>query len=56
MLSVSERQTKAQANVEQLLALLSEWDSYQSLLAATRDLLSRQKNLLERTRQFYKDN
>jgi hypothetical protein len=56
LLSVSERQTKAQANVEQLLALLSEWDSYQSLLAATRDLLSRQKNLLERTRQFYKDN
>lgn len=56
LLWVSDRQTEASAKVEQLLSLLSEWDSYQSLLAATRDLLSRQKNLLDRTRQFYKDN
>lgn len=56
LLWVAERQTAAGAKVEQLLSLLSEWDSYQSLLAATRDLLSRQKNLLDRTRQFYKDN
>jgi hypothetical protein len=52
----SERQAAARDRVEALLTLLSEWDSYQSLLAATRDLLNRQKNLLERTRQFYKDN
>lgn len=56
LLDVADRQTVAAAKVEELLSLLSEWDSYQSLLAATRDLLSRQKNLLDRTRQFYKDN
>jgi hypothetical protein len=52
----AEHQTAARDRLEALLTLLSEWDSYQSLLAATRDLLNRQKNLLERTRQFYKDN
>lgn len=56
LVAASEHQAAARDRVEALLTLLSEWDSYQSLLAATRDLLNRQKNLLERTRQFYKDN
>ena len=56
LIEVSERQSSARAKAEQMLALLSEWDSYQSLLSATRDLLNGQKNLLDRTRQFYKDN
>ena len=56
LLEVLERQSSARAHTERLLALLSEWDSYQSLLSATRDILTRQKNLLDRTRQYYKDN
>jgi hypothetical protein len=56
LLRVLEQQTAARAKTERLLSLLSEWDSYQSLLSATRDILTRQKTLLERTRQYYKDN
>lgn len=56
LVEAAERQSAARDKAEQLLSLLSEWDSYQSLLSATRDLLNRQKNLLDRTRQFYKDN
>lgn len=56
LMGVLERQSAARANTEKLLSLLSEWDSYQSLLSATRDILTRQKNLLERTRQYTKDN
>ena len=56
LVEAAERQSAARDKAERLLSLLSEWDSYQSLLSATRDLLNRQKNLLDRTRQFYKDN
>jgi hypothetical protein len=56
LLRVLDRQSAARASTEKLLSLLSEWDSYQSLLSATRDILTRQKNLLERTRQYTKDN
>ena len=56
LLAVADAQAAAGSGLEELLRLLSEWDSYQSILSSTRDLLNRQKNLLERTRQFYKDN
>ncbi|MFT7668813.1 MAG: hypothetical protein ACI8X5_001512 [Planctomycetota bacterium] len=56
LLQVADVQSEARSKVEKLLALLSEWDSYQSLMAATRELLSAQKNQLDRTRQYYKDN
>ena len=56
LVDVSELQSDAASKIEALLALLSEWDNYQSVLSSTRDLLSRQKNLLDRTREHYKDN
>ncbi len=56
LLGVASAQAATGSGLEELLRLLSEWDSYQSILSSTRDLLNRQKNLLERTRQFYKDN
>lgn len=56
LLRVADAQAAVGSGLEELLRLLSEWDSYQSILSSTRDLLNRQKNLLERTRQFYKDN
>jgi hypothetical protein len=55
LLEVQAQETAAATRIEELLALLSEWDSYQSILSSTRDLLKRQKNLLDRTRQYYKD-
>lgn len=51
-----ESQAKTLASVESLLELLAEWDNFQSVLTLTRDILNRQKNLEERTRQFAKDN
>lgn len=56
LVAADTAQAAAASSLEELLRLLSEWDSYQSILASTRDLLNRQKNLLDRTRQFYKDN
>lgn len=44
------------ARAERLLELLAEWDNFQSVLALTRDILNRQRTLLERTRQYAKDN
>lgn len=40
------------ASLEALLERLAEWDNFQSVLALTKDILNRQKNLLERTRQY----
>ena len=37
--------------MDRLTGELGEWDSLQSVLSLTRDILSRQKNLKERTRQ-----
>ncbi|MCB9914989.1 MAG: hypothetical protein H6828_07550 [Planctomycetes bacterium] len=56
LLAVDAEQSAAAVSLEELLRLLAEWDNYQSILTSTRDLLNRQKNLLDRTRQFYKDN
>jgi hypothetical protein len=55
LLEVASIQSDAASRIEELLTLLSEWDNYQSVLSSTRDLLSRQKNLLDRTRKYYKD-
>jgi hypothetical protein len=43
------------AAIGHLLEQLAEWDNFQSILTLTRDILNRQKNLTERTRQFTKD-
>lgn len=56
LLQATADQSLALARVETLLEQLAEWDNFQSVLALTRDILNRQKNLLERTRQFAKDN
>jgi hypothetical protein len=52
----SERQAEVLARIELMLELLAEWDNFQSVLSLTRDILNRQKNLSEQTRQYAKDN
>ena len=49
-------QARTLTEIESLLERLSEWENFQSILTLTRDILNRQKNLTERTRQFAKDN
>ena len=48
-------QVRAVEEIEKLLEQLAEWDNYQSILSLTRDLVNRQKNLTERTRNFARD-
>ena len=48
-------QAEVVARIERLLELLAEWDNFQSVLSLTRDILNRQKNLQERTRQYAKE-
>ena len=55
LLAASNRQLQGLAATERLLELLAEWDNFQSVLSLTRDILNRQKNLLERTRQYAKE-
>lgn len=43
------------SGIETLLERLAEWDNFQSVLALTKDILNRQKNLLERTRLYEKE-
>ena len=50
-----EAQRNTLASIETLLERLAEWDNFQSVLALTKDILNRQKNLLERTRLYEKD-
>lgn len=45
------RLTELRATMDRLTGELGEWDSLQSVLSLTRDILSRQKNLKERTRK-----
>lgn len=50
-----QHQVRAVEEIERLLEQLAEWDNYQSILTLTRDLVNRQKNLTERTRNFARD-
>jgi hypothetical protein len=43
------------ARTEDLLAALAEWDNFQNVLTLTRDILSRQKEIRDRTQQFAQD-
>ena len=45
------RLTELRETMDRLTGELGEWDSLQSVLSLTRDILSRQKNLKERTRK-----
>ncbi|MEM6569498.1 MAG: hypothetical protein AAF957_13880 [Planctomycetota bacterium] len=47
----TQRMQDLRATMDQLMGELGEWDSLQSILSLTRDILSRQKNLNERTRK-----
>lgn len=52
-LETAEReQSLALTRIEDLLERLAEWDSFQSVLALTRDILDRQNNLKQRTERF----
>ncbi|MBK7645381.1 MAG: hypothetical protein IPJ19_20480 [Planctomycetes bacterium] len=50
-----DSQSAAVAKLERLSELLSEWDNFQSVLNLTRDILSGQKNLNERTSKYAKE-
>lgn len=54
--AAEEEQRAALAQLEALLQRLAEWDNFQSVLSLTRDILNRQRNLLERTKRFAKEN
>jgi hypothetical protein len=43
---------KVEAALETLLSELAEWDNFQNVLTLARDILNRQKALVERTQQF----
>jgi hypothetical protein len=51
----SNQQALALTRIEDLLERLAEWDSFQSVLALTRDLLERQSALRQRTQRFAKE-
>ena len=50
-----DRHTEGIASLERLREHLAEWDNFQSVLSLTRDILNRQRNLIEHTRQFARD-
>ncbi len=55
-LGAAERAQRATlTSIEALLERLAEWDNFQSVLALTKDILNRQKSLLERTRLYEKE-
>ena len=56
LLDAADRQAAALALFDTLLQDLAEWDSFQSVLTLTRDLLNRQRILLKRTEHFAKEN
>ncbi|MCA8981036.1 MAG: hypothetical protein H6831_15655 [Planctomycetes bacterium] len=56
LLDAADRQAAALTLFDALLEDLAEWDSFQSVLTLTRDLLNRQKILLKRTEHFAKEN
>lgn len=52
LVQTRESQTATLASLEALLERLKEWDNFQSVLTLTRDILSRQKALQERTKRY----
>ena len=48
-------QARARETLDELLVKLGEWDNFQSVLTLTRDILNRQKNLAQRTRELAAD-
>lgn len=54
--AAEEEQAATLVRLEALLERLAEWDNFQSVLSLTRDILNRQRNLLERTKRFAKEN
>lgn len=55
LLAAADAQTRALEEIEVLLERLSEWDNFQSVLMLSRDILGRQKALLDRTKQIATD-
>lgn len=53
--TASAAHRRALEDTERLLAKLAEWDTLQSVLNLTRDILEAQKNLAERTKQAAQD-
>ena len=51
LVEASGDQERSLVHIEELLGRLAEWDNFQSILSLTRDILSRQKALMERTKQ-----
>jgi len=45
-------QQRGRETLDGLLLKLGEWDNFQSVLTLTRDILNRQRNLIQRTRQM----
>ncbi|MBI5432297.1 MAG: hypothetical protein HZA52_05670 [Planctomycetes bacterium] len=50
LVECAEAQESAQKHIEELLSRLVEWDDFQSVVSLARDILSRQKSLIDRTR------
>ncbi len=50
LLESADAQTLGLTHIDDLLSRLAEWDNFQSILSLARDILNRQKTLLERTR------
>jgi hypothetical protein len=55
LVEASGHQARALAHIDELLGRLAEWDNFQSILSLTRDILNRQKALMERTKQTAKE-
>jgi hypothetical protein len=50
-----QSQARARDTLDELLVKLGEWDNFQSVLTLTRDILNRQKNLIQRTKKLAED-
>jgi hypothetical protein len=55
LITAAAAHRRALEDTERLLAKLAEWDTLQSVLNLTRDILEAQKNLSERTKQAAQD-
>jgi len=55
LITAAAAHRRALEDTERLLAKLAEWDTLQSVLNLTRDILEAQKNLYERTKQAAQD-